>query len=191
MYLSVFEHGEAVLWLNNNHNDLLNFFFKIWTYGGDEIIYGVIAVGLLIWRRRFGYIFLMVGAVVGLISLSMKQYFFSDVPRPKKFFEGTEMLDFVAGVKVQECNSFPSGHTMTAFAITAFIALMISKREWSVLLLFAAVLVGISRMYLNHHFLIDVTVGSVIGVFVSIICFKVFQKYLLKDRAGNRNLRLE
>lgn len=177
-YLSASEHGDAVLWLNETHNDILDLFFKIWTYGGDEIIYGALAVGLLIWRRKLGFIFLLIGLVEGLISLAMKQFFFAGTPRPKKYFEGQEVLNFVEGVRVREFNSFPSGHTMTAFAIAVFLALMIRKKEWSVVLLIGAVLVGISRMYLNHHFLIDVIVGSLIGVLVSVVCYKIFQKYL-------------
>ncbi|MEP1094428.1 MAG: phosphatase PAP2 family protein [Cyclobacteriaceae bacterium] len=177
-HVSVGEHGEFVLWLNKNHNSFLDYFFRIWTYGGDEIVYSIIAICLLIWRRKFGYVFLLVGLVEGLISLTMKQFFFSDTPRPRKFFEGREVLNFVEGVKIRDFNSFPSGHTMTAFAIATFLALMMGKKEWSVALLFGALFVGISRMYLNQHFLIDVTVGSFIGVIVAVICYKVFEKYL-------------
>ncbi len=182
MYLSVHHHGEMVLWLNGYHTNFLDLFFKIWTYGGDEIIYGVIAVALLILKRKFGYIFLVVGAVEGLISWVMKQLFFDDVPRPKKFFEGREVLNFVEGVKVTDFNSFPSGHTMTAFAMAGFLALMIGKREWSVVLVFAAALVGISRIYLNQHFLVDITAGSLIGVIVSVVVYKIFEKYLTSER---------
>ncbi len=180
MLLTIHDHGEVVLLINKYQSEGLNLFFKIWTYGGDEIIYGAIAIALLIWRRRFGYLFLLVGAVVGLISLSMKNFFFADAPRPKKYFEGKEILNLVDGVKVQEFSSFPSGHTMTAFAMAAFLALMIGKKEWSVILVLAAVLVGISRMYLNHHFLVDVTVGSIIGVLVTVILYKTFEKRLIQ-----------
>ncbi len=178
-FLTIYEHGEVVLLMNEYHNRSLDLFFQIWTYGGDEIVYGIIAITLLIFRKKFGYLFLLVGAVEGIISWSMKQFFFASVPRPRKYFEGKEVLNFVDGVKVQEYNSFPSGHTMTAFAMAAFLALMIRKKEWSVALVLAAVLVGISRIYLNHHFLIDVTVGSVIGVMVSVILYKVFEKHLI------------
>jgi undecaprenyl-diphosphatase len=57
--------------------------------------------------------------------------------------------------------SFPSGHTITAFAVTVSIghfypALMAG-------LLFCAVSVAISRVLLGMHFLSDVVAGAVIG----------------------------
>jgi membrane-associated phospholipid phosphatase len=178
MYLSRQEHGDAVLWLNENHNDLLNGFFRIWTFGGGVFTYFIIATSLLIWRRKFGYIFLLVGLIQLLISWSMKQVIFVETPRPIKYFEGQGVLDLLEGVKVQDFGSFPSGHTMTAFAMATFIALVIGRKEWSIILLLAAILVGISRIYLNHHFLVDVTTGSMIGIAVSFICYKIFENYL-------------
>ena len=178
LVVSISEHGDTVLWMNTIHSDPLNYFFRIWTYGGDGIVYGVIALLLLIFYKRFGYIFLLVGAVQGLISAFMKRVLFKGTPRPKKYFEGTETLDLIAGVDIHDFNSFPSGHTMTAFAIAAFLSLMISKKGWSIFLLFGAVFVGISRIYLNQHFLVDVIVGSFIGVIISLILYKVFEKYL-------------
>jgi undecaprenyl-diphosphatase len=57
--------------------------------------------------------------------------------------------------------SFPSGHTITAFAVTVSIgqyypALMAG-------LLFCAVSVAISRVLLGMHFLSDVVAGAIIG----------------------------
>lgn len=185
MYISMTAHGDAVLWLNGIQNELLNVFFKIWTYGGDGIVYGIVAIVLLIKKRRFGYIFLLVGLVQGLASWSMKHLFFKGTPRPRKYFEGQNVLDLIEGVRIHDFNSFPSGHTMTAFAIATFLTFVLAKREWAVALLLAAVLVGISRMYLNQHFLIDVTVGSSIGVLVSYFAYKAFEKYLTAEDKVN------
>ncbi len=178
MYISVSDHGDAVLWINRNHNELLNIFFKIWTFGGNGIAFGIVAVILLIRKRRHGYVFLLVGLTQGLILWSMKKVFFVGTPRPKKYFENQQVLDLIEGVKVHDFNSFPSGHTMTAFAIATFLSLLIGKREWSVLLLVGAVLVGVSRLYLNQHFLVDIAMGSFIGVLVAVIGYHVFDKYL-------------
>ena len=57
--------------------------------------------------------------------------------------------------------SFPSGHTITAFAV----ALSLSRwnPELTVGLLFCAVSIAISRILLGMHFLSDVLVGAAIG----------------------------
>lgn len=180
------EHGDFVLALNNTHNIVLNYFFRIWTYGGDGVLFAVIAVFLLFTRRNYGYIYLLVGLIQGGISFLMKQVLFIGSPRPKTYFEGEQVLDFIEGVDVHSYNSFPSGHTMTAFSIACFLALMLQNRKWSIILAFGAVLVGISRIYLLQHFLIDVVAGSLIGVMVSTIVFMFSEPFLLKEKKKKR-----
>lgn len=175
------EHGDIVLYFNTWHRPFLNMFFRVWTYGGDGILFGIVALVLLIFRRKTGYIFLLVGLVQGLISSFLKRIVFSGTPRPRKYFEGQQLLDLIEGVKVHDFNSFPSGHTMTAFAIATFLTLVLANRVWAVILFGAATLVGISRIYLNQHFLVDVAVGSFIGVIVAYILFRVFEKYMIGE----------
>lgn len=62
-----------------------------------------------------------------------------------------------------EKNSFPSGHTTTAFAFATVVA---SQHEWywGVLALTGAAVTGYSRMNDGRHFLHDVSAGITIGV---------------------------
>ncbi len=57
--------------------------------------------------------------------------------------------------------SFPSGHTMTAFAVVA--AVIPFHPHLSAPLLFAAGSIGASRVILGMHYLSDVVVGGVVG----------------------------
>jgi undecaprenyl-diphosphatase len=57
--------------------------------------------------------------------------------------------------------SFPSGHTITAFAIV--VSLMQFYPSLTVGLLFCAVSIAASRVVLGMHFLSDVLVGAAIG----------------------------
>jgi undecaprenyl-diphosphatase len=57
--------------------------------------------------------------------------------------------------------SFPSGHTMTAFAVT--VALSLYYPGWSFGLLFCAFSIAISRILLGMHFLSDVAAGAILG----------------------------
>ena len=63
--------------------------------------------------------------------------------------------------------SFPSGHTMTAFAIT--IAVAHFYPECLGCLLFVAVSIGVSRIILGMHFLTDVLVGAAIGILLGYV----------------------
>ena len=59
--------------------------------------------------------------------------------------------------------SFPSGHTTTAFAFASIVA-MNHKWYWGVPAFAFASFVGYSRINDNKHYLHDVTVGATIGL---------------------------
>jgi undecaprenyl-diphosphatase len=58
--------------------------------------------------------------------------------------------------------SFPSGHTISAFAIAVSLAHFYPQAEGY--LLFLAASIAVSRIVLGMHFLSDVVVGAVIGI---------------------------
>jgi undecaprenyl-diphosphatase len=68
--------------------------------------------------------------------------------------------------------SFPSGHTMTAFAVTT--PLYLFYPPLLPLLLFAALSVAASRILLGMHFLSDVLAGSLLGAVLGILAYGVF-----------------
>lgn len=71
--------------------------------------------------------------------------------------------------------SFPSGHSITAFAVAVSVGLFYP--ELMVSLLTAALLIAASRIILGMHFLSDVIVGSGFGVLLAVVSFHLF--YLL------------
>ncbi|MBC7654228.1 MAG: phosphatase PAP2 family protein [Oligoflexus sp.] len=81
------------------------------------------------------------------------------------------------GIKVHFNNSFPSGHTVTIFAV-AFTLITLYKKNFLVkyLLIFMAFIVGFSRIYLSQHFPIDVIAGSLIGISSTYISIFILSK---------------
>ncbi len=63
--------------------------------------------------------------------------------------------------------SFPSGHTITAFAVT--VSLSAFYPDLAPGFLFCAVSVAASRVLLGMHFLSDVAVGAVIGTLLALV----------------------
>jgi len=78
---------------------------------------------------------------------------------------------FARGFRHEEYRSFPSGHTVTAFAAAAAVTREVSRWRrdavWYVgpAVYSGAVLAGLSRMYDNKHWASDVAVGAAIGTF--------------------------
>ncbi|MBV8865711.1 MAG: phosphatase PAP2 family protein [Acidobacteriaceae bacterium] len=68
--------------------------------------------------------------------------------------------------------SFPSGHTITAFAVS--IALGEFYPELLPALLFCAISIAISRILLGMHFLSDVIVGAILGSGLALTSHSLF-----------------
>jgi undecaprenyl-diphosphatase len=69
--------------------------------------------------------------------------------------------------------SFPSGHTMTAFAVA--IPLSLFYPTLSIGLLFCALSIATSRIVLGMHFLSDVVAGALIGTGLGYLGYFAFQ----------------
>ena len=72
--------------------------------------------------------------------------------------------------------SFPSGHTMTAFAVSFPVALLFPHLALAVY--FAAASIAISRILLGMHFLSDVVVGGLVGTLIGYWTLGVFRNLL-------------
>lgn len=168
--------GVFVLWvdkaqihiaLNNINTPFLDHFFKLITYLGDGLIYLAILLFVLLisYRRTIAYVIAV--ALSNLLVFLGKQILFPDSYRPSKFFELYEnyQLHVVEGVKLHSMHSFPSGHTTTAFTVFFIVALLVRNNSLKFLCFMIALLTGYSRIYLSQHFIEDVLVGSLIGVF--------------------------
>ncbi|MEG2204468.1 MAG: phosphatase PAP2 family protein [Oscillospiraceae bacterium] len=72
--------------------------------------------------------------------------------------------------------SFPSGHTMNAFAATT--ALGCSSRRWGGYALLLAALIAFSRLYLMVHYPTDVIAGVLIGVAGGIAAHALVERFV-------------
>ena len=65
-------------------------------------------------------------------------------------------------------DSFPSGHTATAFSLATVVALQYRRRPWVPILAYTiAAGVGLSRVTMDRHWMSDVFVGAVVGHLVA------------------------
>jgi undecaprenyl-diphosphatase len=83
-------------------------------------------------------------------------------------------------------HSFPSGHTGSALAYFGVLGFAFRRWGWAFLLLGAAI--GWSRIYLNVHYLSDVIVGGVVGLFFAQLTWERIRPRL-EERWAERKRR--
>ena len=178
-------HGKSGthLLINNLHNNFLDPFMLIITNLGDGSVMVIIAIVLLFLKIRYSLILISSFLATSLFVQFLKKAVFPGLPRPVKFFNGTEIsLHLVDGLKYHSYYSFPSGHAATAFALFIGLALIVKNHYLKYLFLLTACIVAFSRAYLSQHFLIDCLAGSVIGVSFALIFhywfIRIDRKYL-------------
>jgi len=152
--------------MNSFHTPFFDVLMRYWTLLGDGVLLVILILILLMVSYRHFFTALTAFVFGGLSVQFFKRVFFSDFPRPMKYFEmdGADFeLYLVPGVELSSWFSFPSGHTATAFALFFAMALLTRSKIGQAGLLLLAIGVGYSRIYLSQHFLMDVVAGSVLG----------------------------
>jgi len=164
-------YGNEILFFNPWRQEPWNSLFRFLTHMGEAWAYISFAL-LLALAVRYRYAILVL--VAGVITLPV-QYYIKDVigiDRPLTYFEKLERMQEVVRVAGVELNSgqtsFPSGHTLGAFALYSVLAMICLEFRPRLGLLFALLGAGValSRIFLVQHFLADVLGGTVVGLLV-------------------------
>ena len=101
---------------------------------------------------------LVVLIIAATTSLTLKTLIIRD--RPFKIYPDIEKLSEAGS------SSFPSGHTLEAFAMAVAFSILVLKRKYIIPLLIWAFLVAYSRLALGVHYPGDVISGMLIGAFI-------------------------
>ena len=168
-----------IQWVNAHNSPVTDVFFTYATYFGDGVFFIIVCVALLVYNRRIGAMAFASFALSSGASLFLKLIVFPDRVRPLKFFEHSAyQYRIIEGLDIYIYNSFPSGHTTTAFAMFSLLAFIdkSGSRGWLWLLL--AALTGYSRVYLFQHFVEDAYVGSLIGTTASMLVYLVLRRWV-------------
>lgn len=114
------------------------------------------------WSRQLlvvaGFIFLGVG-VPGLASAILKRVI--GRARPMEWTTEAPLAFTPWNWSAYTYQSFPSGHSTTAFAFALTIAFLWPRSFWPMLGL--AALIAVSRIVTGQHYITDITAGAVLG----------------------------
>lgn len=188
--------------VNQYNSYFQDIFYKYFTNVGDGLFAVLILLILLfLVKIRVFFIGLFSFLLSGLVCQLMKKIFFVNQLRPTKFFS-SEQLHFVEGVVLRTNNSFPSGHSTTAFAIFLLLAYVFKNKHYQIIFAVIACLTAYSRVYLSQHFFSDVAAGGLIGIGSFLISYSVFIsirikwldknfKTLFKNKSKNKKVPVE
>jgi len=139
----------------------LNEFMLGITTLGEETAF--LAIGLMVFWcvcKRRGCYLMTVGLFGTIISQLMK--IFCRVPRPWVQDKNFTILEQAR--EAADGYSFPSGHTQSAVGTFGAIARFTGRQWLRIVCIAAAVLVGLSRMYIGVHTPADVLAGAALSV---------------------------
>jgi undecaprenyl-diphosphatase len=162
----------------------LDIFFTVVTHLGRGVSLALLVVGsmAIFDRRRLRAHAVAMVLSVGIGALAVEGVKWAvDRDRPGRHFARASDRAAVA-VRMPAATllrrSFPSGHAQAAFGTATYVALLYPVLAVPVMVM--AALIGLSRIYLGLHFPLDVLVGALFGVFLSVGGFR------LRLRTGRR-----
>src|SRR6266487_4756768 len=166
------------LFLNADAGSTGDYFFSVFTYSGDGLMWiPVLLITLFILKRKDVLPLLISAFAVSTMLIQVvKNMIVPGALRPIKVITDSALIHIVQGVEIHKISSFPSGHTGTAFCFYLLFCLLINKRWWLVAGLIYALLVGYSRIYLAQHFPLDVAAGIIVAI-ISVTTALRIQEY--------------
>lgn len=157
-------NGLAKRWLWMDYVGIFCAVYLIWFMAAAALVF--------FWHlptqiNRLRYLFTLLAAAVGSYALSALFGFFAGRARP--FVGLNDIHQLITTTFFHK--SFPSSHATVAFAL-AFTVFLFNK-QWGAVMLGAAVLVALGRVYVGVHYPIDVIAGAVLGIAAGYLIFKL------------------
>lgn len=176
--LVVFVSRENVyLWINQRHTSLSdNLFYHITRL--PELAYVVFILALGLFTKKKHFLIVAVSLIICTIVILVSKYFlFKDFDRPIVWLMSKGVaFHQVPGISIHSNHSFPSGHTLAAFASLSLAGFFSGKWWAQLLFMFLAILSGYSRIYVSQHYITDVYVGAILGFCIVLITYIILNK---------------
>ena len=165
----VWGKNEAFLYLNANLGLFTDKVFEYSSYlaeGWIWIPYFIVLVGL--YKKDKAFI-LMNFLISTLLTQFAKNFIFTTAMRPMASGLDATQIHTVPGVEIHTFNSFPSGHTATAFTLFLLTTYLFPNKYGLSIGIVYAIVCGYSRVYLAQHFPLDLAGG----IFVALLTLPI------------------
>lgn len=183
LYCIFSEKTFLLLILAENRTPFLDQLFQLLTRLGEEHIFIILILGMSFFSIKRALTLLLAGLSTIILSFLFKLLF--QHPRPLTYLESlgeSERLGQIAGYSFHDAyNSFPSGHTFSAFVLFTVLSLFTRPSRWQILFFILAAAGGFSRIYLGQHFPCDVVFGAFLGLMTGLLSYLIIFQFRMKN----------
>lgn len=150
--------------LNHDFGSIADTIFLGCTYLAEGWIWIPYIIVVSWYFKKDKAIILYSFAISTLLTQVPKLVFFPTITRPIASGIDPQLIHTVKGVAMHQMNSFPSGHTATAFSIFLLTIYLFDNKKMMLIGLLYAMLCAYSRVYLGQHFPLDLGGGIIVAI---------------------------
>lgn len=176
-----FSRISVFLLFNRDGGKNADLFFKWATWGAEGWVWIPYFVVLFGWFKKDAKFILLNFLLSTLITQIPKLLIWDAVSRPIASGIPLSEIHTVPGVVMHSWNSFPSGHTATAFTLYLLTVYLFPNKLVFAIGMIYATICAYSRVYLGQHFPMDL--GG--GMLVAVISLQL--SIVIRQSISNRN----
>lgn len=140
---------------------------------GNGYVWGLLGLYLILFGGRADRLNVLVGLGVMMVEVTVFRVFKGLFSRPRPALRGRLPRRWF-----MDTFAFPSGHTTAAFGMAYLVTQLYPQPLTLAAVYSLACAIGISRVYLRDHYLIDVVAGAVLGTIVAHVVLPVFYQII-------------
>ncbi len=144
---------------------------------GDGYVWGLLGLYLMLFGGRVDRLNVLVGLGVIMVEITVFRAFKALFARPRPPLGGSPPRRWYL-----DTFAFPSGHTTVAFGMALLVAHLYPHPLTLTMAYGLACAIGVSRVYLRDHYMIDVIAGAVLGTLIAHVVLPVFSHIIYSAR---------
>ena len=162
--------------LNTDGGAFLDHFFKWATWGAEGWVWIPFLIVVVAWFKQDFKLIILNFLLSTLLTQIPKNFIWDKISRPIASGMPLDEIHTVRGVVMHSWNSFPSGHTATAFTLF-LLTIYLFPTKWTFAIgVIYALICAYSRVYLGQHFPMDLGGGMLVAVISLQLSILIHQK---------------
>jgi membrane-associated phospholipid phosphatase len=164
------------LFLNTDGGAFVDQFFKWATWGAEGWVWIPYLAVVVFWLKKDFKLIVLNFLLSTLITQIPKKFIWGTISRPIASGIPLDEIHTVPGVVMHSWNSFPSGHTATAFTLLLLTVYLFPTKWTFAIGVIYAIICSYSRVYLGQHFPMDLGGGMLVAVVSVQLSILIHQK---------------